>query len=287
MVAGSGPTGAPTVPVPVTAWSGATPVASLVPPFVTVSLTVIACPTLTVAGVAEMVADIDASAEPSTVKALCSMPEVPNGPCTRSAFAPGASPAGTVAESVWPSTRRTSCSGASPSQAWKVSSTSGEPPDDDWIVRTAKPSPRMGTGVVFAAKPRPGVIDEGAGAGKSAPPHPERVRTARRTEVERLAHIEPVPQETEEGEGQSTQRRQAGVPIQVALPSRKSQPGPRRGPRESEPLAAGAKPLSLVDGWPASCDRFETSAPPPPAVAQTIQRSANGVRHPTESRNGR
>jgi hypothetical protein len=100
------------VPVPATVGAaGVTVVAASVPAFVTVRVTRIACPTLTVAGVAAMAAAMDARADPSTVKASWSTPEVPNGPWTRSAFAPGVRPAGTVAERVCSSTQRTSWSG--------------------------------------------------------------------------------------------------------------------------------------------------------------------------------
>ena len=68
--------------------------------FVTVRVTVIDWPTLTRAGAATMAAVREASADPSTVNAAASSPEVPNGPWTRSEYGPGASPAGTVAESV-------------------------------------------------------------------------------------------------------------------------------------------------------------------------------------------
>ena len=132
MEAGAGPVGAATVPVPVTVGAfGAAFVAAVVPVFVTVSVIVIDWPTLTVVGVAAMDAEIDAREEPTTVKALASSPEVPNGPWTRSVCAPGASRSfGTVAWSVCSSTRRTFVSGSFPSHAWKVSSTVGAPPDD-------------------------------------------------------------------------------------------------------------------------------------------------------------
>ena len=76
-------------------------------------------------------------------------------------------------------------------------------------------------------------------------------------------------------------------PTHVPRTSRNAAPGPRCGPVETEPLAAGANPFSSTFSWEPTWDWFLTQAPPPPAVAQTSQRLPMGMRQATERRTGR
>ena len=76
-------------------------------------------------------------------------------------------------------------------------------------------------------------------------------------------------------------------PIQVTRTSRNGEPGPMCGPTETEPLAAGASPPSLTEGWPLSCALFQTGEIPAPALAQSSQSLANNVLQERESSAGR
>src|SRR5512133_1347857 len=76
-------------------------------------------------------------------------------------------------------------------------------------------------------------------------------------------------------------------PIQVTRSSRNGAPGPRRGPAETDALAAGASPFSLTDAWPPTWELFQTMPIPPPALAQSNHRLANSFLHEKESSTGR
>src|ERR1700686_5315744 len=256
-------------PGPVCARAGSTPWAVEPPALCTARVAWTACPTLTCEGAMEATAPSCAGAASEVIHAACSVPPMPVGPRTVSAYVPSASPARPGADSACgpsPATR----TGTPSSDAVKPLSTTNPGPAPSVSAPTRKKSPKMRASLAAALGPPCGSIERGAGAncGASLALQPPQRKRSAAPAIVVLEELKAAPEE--QGEPAHRPLQQGEIRVAVPGPARLDQrheaaeavlesggeEDPRRGGAEGE-AGLAVELLRGAEEGQRGCDREE------------------------------